>query len=104
VVLSPGDVLELSLAAENLLLEDSFPIMVELIAKLQNGDEYSLKGPIPPEGVPVPAESILQGVMKHRIPAGLPDGFMCILKTVLLSSETGNYVDEDRCNLYITHD
>ncbi|MFQ6104118.1 MAG: hypothetical protein ACE5OP_07470 [Candidatus Glassbacteria bacterium] len=101
VILSPGDVLELILIAENMLQDDSFPVQVELIARLQNGSEYLLRGPIPPSGVPIPAGSCLDGTMRLDVPYGLSDGFSCILKTVLTSSETGTYVDEDRCEISI---
>ncbi len=101
VILSPGDVLELDLVAENLLQEDTFPVQLDIIARLQDGSEYPVRGPIPEGGISIPADSYLAGVMKLDIPQGVPNGFSCTLKTVLSSTETGSFVDEDRFDLLI---
>jgi len=97
----PGEVLELSLIAENLLPDNTFPVVVEVVARLENGAEYTLFGPYPGDGISIPAESSRSGVVKLKVPLHVPGGLTCTLKSVLKSADRGEYVDEDRCNLTV---
>jgi hypothetical protein len=100
----PGEVLELSLVAENHLFDDTFPVRVEVVARLENATEYTLFGPFPANGITIPAGSDLSGVVELDVPPNAPGGLKCVLRTVLISAEGGEYVDEDRCDLSVLSD
>jgi len=100
----PGEVLELSLVAENHLFDDTFPVKVEVIARFVNATELTLFGPFPANGVTIPARSDLSGVVELDVPPNAPVGLKCVLKTVLINADGGEYVDEDRCDLSVLSD
>lgn len=98
-IVSPGGVLELSLIAGNELTEGSFPVNVQIVARLETGNEYPLFGPFPVSGVSIPAQAALDGVVRLPVPGWVPEGFQCVVKSVLSRSDTGEYVDMDRCDV-----
>ena len=100
----PGEVLELSLVAENHLFDDTFPVKVKVIARLENATEHTLFGPFPADGITIPAGSNLSGVVELDVPPNAPVGLKCVLKTVLLNADGVEYVDEDRCDLSVLAD
>lgn len=100
--ITPGGTLELTLIAANELAEASFPVNVTIVARLPNGNEYPVFGPLPQSGVSIPAQAALDRIFRLPVPAGLPIGFQCVLKTVLSRADTGEYVDMDRCDLEVS--
>ncbi len=102
VIVSPGDVLPLQLTAGNQLTDPSFPIWVEIFARLPNGNEIPLEGPIPRSGISLPAESSLSGTIDLRVPGNAPGGLTCTVKTVLSNAGTGDYVHEDYCDVTVS--
>jgi hypothetical protein len=102
VILAPGQVLPLVLTAGNLLADPSFPVCVEVVARLPNGYEMPLAGPIPAAGIQLPAESSLSGTVRLRVPGNAPDGLQAVLRVVLSSAETGAFVHEDYCDVTVS--
>ena len=102
VTIPPGNVLPLQVTVENLLENPSFPVQVRIVARLNNGNEYRLFGPIPHNGISIPPESFLSGTVNLDVPAGIPEGFTCVVKSVLVAAETGDYVHQDLCDLTVS--
>ncbi len=102
VTVAPGGVFELTLAAENQLLDATVPVVVDIVARLPSGNEVPLRGPIPKSGISIPAESVLGGTLPFDVPAGIPDGFQCTIKAYLTEYDTGSWVHEDHTSLTVS--
>jgi hypothetical protein len=102
MIVAPGQVLDLTLVAANELSEASFPVYVEIFAELPNGTDYRLFGPFPASGIPIPAQSARDGVIRLRVPNATPDGLQTLLKSVLSNAATGDYVYQDYCEVTVS--
>ncbi len=102
VIVTPGQLLPLVLTADNLLPDPSFPVWVEVFARLPNGFVMPLAGPIPASGIALPAESSLGGTINLLVPGNAPDGLQAVIKSVLSRSDTGEFVHEDYCDVTVS--